>query len=1090
MALSSAVKHAWRCATAVLMFAAPPLLAQDRAAEIVSLEGSGEFREAQQPAWRTAKVQQPLFPTNFVRTGDLSRMALLFGDRTQLRLAPNSVLQIKEASKGPDAKTIINLNSGRSWVQSKAAPKNLTMQTPSALAAIRGTDWEMVVEADGRSTLSVFSGEVQLSNPQGAVTVQRGEQARAEVGKAPVKLQVTVSRDRIQWVSSVTVDPERYKGTPGADLLLRSDQQAFNGDLAAAAATLEAGRAQFPGDDRFSAGLSRLALLAGDSARALALARDAATSRPASIEAWLAAGDAARLEGLGEESALAYQRAIDLAAGDARGWHGLGVVEGERDNLRRARELLAKALQLRETAGSAAELGTVTTLASRNAEARAAFERALALQPDHYVAWTGLGILHLRSGDLDAATEALLKASLVEPRDSRAHVYLAAAYYQAGRYDAATAEVLRAAETDPKDSLPRLLASLMRLDAIDPVAAAAEAREALARLPFLKSLNAIADNQKGIANFGAPLAFMGLESWARSAAQDSYRADWGASHLFLSDRYPGAFSRRSELMLGFSTDPLAFGASNRFQALVPVPGHHATASLRYARSDDVSNTEPVLAANGLVTGDVPFAYFVEGIGTNIDPRNSAFEARGKTLTAALGVRPVHELSIFLYGSRFSADVDSGRAGETGVFSRLDGSVERLDLGARYAVSADQSLWVKVGAGREDSHNAQVSSVLLPQQTLESRLDFQLRPEGRDAGVRHAMRTGSQLEWTVGAEAARVKTPSVLVRDAQLHLAGTPVAQETLELTDEDRSRQAYALARVGRDALVAELGVGWHDYRKERSARLTGPPGVLEDADAFHRSGADPMAGVVWRPAAGHTGRAACRKWSRPASPDTMLPIAIAGIPVEDQLVFPGGDLRQCRAQWEWTVSSASFVEVHYQDARANNLATPVAVLNTRTDVTNHDRLLNRVLAPPGRPDELEDVPVFSEGTARTFHAAYERTLGRSLAFRAHYAYTDSENTDPLFETRNKIPYLPRHRADLGVSWSPGWGTLLRVAGTWRSVRYRDETNVDPLPQGWDARVNLFVESRDKRWALEAFGYNLLKKEASDVFGVVGSWRF
>src|SRR6185436_17089809 len=134
----------------------------------------------------------------------------------------------------------------------------------------------MAVDAEGRATLSVFSGEVDLSNDLGSVTVQRGEQARAEKGKAPVKLQVDVSRDRMQWVSSLTLDPERYKGTPGADLLQQSDVAAFDGDLDAAAAALEKGRTQFPADARFPAGLTRLALLAGDAPRALAIAREAA----------------------------------------------------------------------------------------------------------------------------------------------------------------------------------------------------------------------------------------------------------------------------------------------------------------------------------------------------------------------------------------------------------------------------------------------------------------------------------------------------------------------------------------------------------------------------------------------------------------------------------------------------------------------------------------------------------------------------------------------------------------------------------------------------------------------------------------------
>ncbi len=1084
------------------------------AAEIVSLEGKGEYREATQPTWRPANVKQALFPTNYVRTLDLSRMAVLFADRTQLRLAPNSVLQIKEASKGTDAKTTINLNQGRSWMQSKTAPKNLTIETPTALAAIRGTDWEIVVEPDGRTTLSVFSGTVELSNPLGSVVVQRGEQAVAEQGKAPVKLLITVSRDRIQWVSSVIVDPERYAPTRGMDLpsayakvlqdtaqpgaiaesfLLLADFEAYKGELGASAKALEAGRARFPGDARFASALSRLALLEGDGPKALRLARAAAQAAPNSVEGALALGDAARREGIAVEAEQAYQRAIDLAAGDARGWHGLGVVEAERDNLKRARALLDKAIALDpKRAETLSEAGTAATAAARYAEARASFERALALQPENYVAWTGLGILEMRVGNLEASTEALLKATLIEPRFARAHLYLAAAYYQAERMGPALDELRRASETDPNDPLPRMLASQIQLDAIEPAAAAAESREALARIPFLKSLDAIADNQKGVANVGSALAFMGLEASARNAAHESYLPFWGSSHLFLADRYPGQFDRRSELMQGFLSNPLAFGASNRFQTLLPAPGHHATASVRYNRSDDLSLVEPVVAANGLTSGSVPVAYFVEGIFTRIEPGNSDFAADASTFTVALGAKPTNELSLFLYANRLDADVDLGRPGVTGEFGQIDGYAQRIDLGARYAPSADQAWWFKAGASQEDSDYATLSKVFLPQQTLERASFFNTKPEGRDTGLRYTRRANPDLEYSFGAEYSRLESPRTLERDSTLHFEGVASPQEYLDQVDTDRSRSAFGIGRFGSGALVAELGLAYRDYTKDRDIRIEQPAGSTRLAEHFRVQGTDPMGGIVWKPAQGHTLRGACRRWVRPIALDTLMPVAIAGIPLEDQLVFAGGQLRQCRGQWDWTISPRDFFTVHYEEARTKNLVSNLdGVLNTRTDVTNLDRLRNRVLTPPSRPDELEDTPVYAQGLAERANLAYERILGRGIAARAHYTYSESRNTDPEpAYFGKKIPWLARHHTDLLLTWAPGRRAFVTLGAVWRSERFADELNTVPVPQGWDARFNVFVESRDKRWAVEVYGFNLLKKETSDVFGVVGSWRF
>ncbi|NJD88067.1 MAG: TonB-dependent receptor [Betaproteobacteria bacterium] len=1101
------------CAVALAMGVSLAAGAADPAAEIVSLDGKGEAREAQQTSWSPAKIRQRLFPSNFVRTLDLSRMGVLLVDGTQVRLAPNSQLQIKETARGTDAKTILNLNSGRSWVQSKVAPRGLVMETPSAVAAIRGTDWEMAVDGEGRATLSVLSGEVEFSNALGAVVVQRGEQALAEKGKAPVKLRVTVSRDRVQWVSSVRADPERYEGTRGlgmaeayaklrrdadagatrpaeADLLL-ADFEAYRGDLRAAREAIARGQARNPKDERFAAALSRYALLEGEGAKALAIAREAAARAPASLDAWIALCEAARIEGLADEAALGCQRAIDIAAGDARGWLGLGTVESERDNVRRARVLLGKAVALEpKNARALSEEGTAATMDGDLAQARERFARALELQPDDYVAWTGLGILELRLGNREAATEALLKATLVEPRYARAYAYLAAAYYQDGRRQAASDMLSRAMQVDPKDPLPHVLASIVSLDAIDPVAAASASREALARIPYLKSLDAVADNQKGVANMGSALGFMGLEAWARSAAQDSYLPFWGGSHLFLADRYPGEFNRRSELMQGFITDSLAFGASNRFQSLVPAPGSHATAALHYSRSDDVSLTEPVLTVNGLSTSGVPVAWFFEAIDTRIDPRDLAFDGTARTYTAALGAKPSHDLSFFLYANRLSADVDLGKPGETGLFSRIDGYAQRVDAGARYAISGREAVWLKAGAGREDSDLAQVTSVLLPGTALTRNSAFNTRPESRDAAARYTGRLSGSLEVTLGADYARLESPRTLAQDASLHAPGSTPSQESLDQEDVDRSQALSAIVRIGSPALVAELGAAWRDYRKDRDILVTLPAQTVTLAEEYRKRATQPLAGIVWKPAAGHTGRAACLKWTRPTSLDTLQPVAVAGLPAEDQFVFAGGELRQCGARWEWTGPQAWFATASYQDVRVANLVSPLdGVLNTRTDVTNLDRLRNRVLTPPSRPDELEDVPVFGEAKFRRGSVAYERIVGSGLGLRLHYQYADSENTASAYAGRH-IPWLPRHHADLGATWAPGWNTFVTVSGAWRSERYADEANVALVRAGWDAQARVFVESADKRWSVEAFAFNLFKKDVPEAYGVSASWRF
>jgi tetratricopeptide (TPR) repeat protein len=1120
----------WLSAVLFTVVGAGNVLAAGPDAEIASLEGLGEYREAQQPAWNKARVKQPLVSGNFVRTGDLSRMGILFADKTQIRLSQNSMLQIREVGKGDGRTTAVDLNAGRSWVQSKTLPKGLVMNTPSAVAAIRGTDWEMAVDSEGTSTLTVLSGEVEFFNDHGRVVVGRDEQARAEKGKAPEKLILRNPRERVQWVSSFTVDPRRYRelrdpqspeskalapimaalregdlasayarlstpqepGAPAVARLLLADFEVYRGEFARAARMLSEDQARFPKDERFDANRARLALIDGQGAEARRAVTGALARNPRTAQALVVLGDVERYDGRRLEAVQAYLQAAGIAAGDPLPWLGLGIVDNARGNARAAIESLNKAASLDPASAAVqAELGAAHATALEPDLARESYRRALEIQPDNYIALTGLGSLELSQGELDAGLDALLRANLVEPRFARAHLWLAAAYYRMGRVDAARESLGRASQADPKDPVPHIFASLIEQDRIAPVAALDEAQAAQAKMPFLKSLDEVADNQKGIANVGSALSFLGLEYWARQAAQESYLPFWGGSHLFLADRYPGEYLRRSELVQGFITDPLAFGASNRFQSLYRAPGNHATVSYRYNRSSETTLSEPVATVNGLLAGPAPIAYFLEGIDTRIEPGDTAFDARARTITAGLGIRPTHELGVFVYANHLSADADIGTANATGDLLKLDGNTSRIDAGLRYALNADNSVWLKAGTSREDSHLAQKTTVLLPDFTLVRESDFTTRPERTDFQVRQTLEWQPGLEVTWGALGATMKDPRSLVQDAAFHFPSASAAANGLDGNDRDRHQGGFARLRMSLDSGRIEGGIGYSEYRKDRDFRISlSGDEPFDLTEAYRKRRVEAELGAVHRLAPGQLARGACRQWVRGIAPDSLMPVAGSGVPLDDQLVLAGGHEKQCRAQFEWELSPRAFGSAFVEAIRVANLVSPLdGVLNARTDVTNLVRLRNRVLAPPPRPDLLEDTPVYGEGRLSRAGVAFEAVAARWLALRADYSYADSENTGSPF-AGNHIPYIPRHRFNAGVTWTPGYRAYLAVQAAWRSERFGNEAATAALPPGWDARFDAFIESDDKRWAVEVYGVNLLKKQASDLYGVVVSLRF
>ena len=1122
-------------AAVVLALAAGSAAAQKAEGEIANIVGKGEYRASQTNAWTPARVKQQVFPLDWVQTLDMSKMALRFSDGATVNLDANSEFHVVKVAKPTDPKTILEQTKGRSWSSSKSSPGGMEIRTRSSLAAIRGTDWELVVDGD-KTTLSVFSGEVELSNPQGSVLVAANEQAQAETGKAPVKLLLRTSRARIQWVTAFTVDPRRYAETreakdarlkdiaamigdgrlseayartralagaadsPAVASLLLSDFEIYRGDLAEARKALARGAERFNQDPRFDVAAARLALLDDDATAARVHVAAAFSKRADSVDAYVMLGDIERHEGRGREALAAYGKAAQLAAGDARGWYGLGAVNGEREDVRRARSDLSQAIALDASDPTyRAELGTVESFAGNLGAAGTDLQQALAMQPGNYVALTGLGIVELKAGDNDAALDALQKAAAIEPRYARVHVYLAAAYYRVGNDNAALFELKRAQELDPNDPLPHLLTSIIRLDRIEPGLAVEEAQEALKRIPYLKSLNQVADNQKGIANVGAPLAFMGLESWARSAAQESYLPLWGGSHLFLADRYPGDFDKRSELMQGFITDPVAFGASNRFHSLVVEPGVFGTVSMRYNQSNDIRLTEPVITLNGFDASRMPVAWFAEAVDTRIDPRDTAFSAKARTYTAAVGIRPTYELSAFVYLNRLNVDADLGQTGVTGVFDRISGTASRIDGGVRYAPDARSSFWLKGGAGKQDATDDETTTIVASNAAFGQFSHFELNPRASDGAFRHTFHARDDLEVTWGAETSRQGTPQSLVIDAALHTSAVNVLQDRLDESNRDRTDTAYAMGRWLGGAVRVELGAAWTDYRKDRDILVTRDPsrgGNVELTESYRPRKVEPLAGVVWKFAPSTLVRAACRRWIRPISLDTLAPVAVAGVPLDDQLVYAGGQLDQCRAQLEWSDSYRTFATAFVERARVHNLVSPLdGVQNTASDVTNLDRLRNRASAPVPKPDLLEDLPVFSQGEVNRGTVAVERILDPRIGLSAHYTYTDSTNTDPNAAARNipvdaRIPFLPRHQVNLGATVAPGWRTFVTLTAVYRTRRFTDEANLVPLAAGWDGQADVYWESGDKRWSAEIYALNLMKKDVSNIYGIVVSYRF
>jgi Flp pilus assembly protein TadD len=484
------------------------LPAQDPAGKLVAMRGQVEVRRTD---WTPAVLNQELLEGDTVRTLQNSRAVVLLTDETQLKLNAETVLQLAAARKNSNVVTriataaarteqsLMNLGSGQVYVRNRKTPASLRVTTPAVTAAIRGTEFDLLVHADGETIATVLEGSIDYQNEFGAIVVNSGEQGRARVGEPPTKTVILNPEDAVQWTFfySVSVSgldfPFRYR--------TRQDAQ-----TAAAAATDALDRAYALHDaGETAAALEALAVQTSPQAQELRGWLLLESNRVAEAQsALLAAGDTPRarlgrslshlrvnefdqalalVEDPGGDELLVFQKAFLLSLlGDAAGASTLRASlpdsgpAGARRQALEAIELLTRnhkdeALQIAQRATAAnpdspaawVALSRVQQAFFQLEEATASARRALALAPAYVEARVQYARLLFGAG-LNAQAERTLVAALADaPEDAGVHTLMGFIRLARGKTEEARTAFEKAISLDSTLADPRLGLGLVRM---------------------------------------------------------------------------------------------------------------------------------------------------------------------------------------------------------------------------------------------------------------------------------------------------------------------------------------------------------------------------------------------------------------------------------------------------------------------------------------------------------------------------------------------------------------------------------------------------------------------------------------------------
>jgi len=405
--------------------------------KIVLIQGHVDSAPAtSQEQWNPARLFQPLFVSDRVRTLTASRSAILFVDETQVKLNAGAVLTVQQIKTTAGTSTTLNLLEGEGWFRTKNPSSGLTIKTPRAAAAIRGTEIDIVVRGND-AVLTVAEGAAEFSNDAGAILVNAGEQATATPGQSPTKRTLLNPEDAVQWV------------------LYYPTRIAWHDFPAAGRSGAARG-----GFDRLSA---------GDPVGAVGAFQSTLATDP-----WSRIGTGMALRQLGDPT-----QAVRILSEMA--------FTGEAEVERRA-ELAASALATGDAPNARAELDAVLATAptalrplvmlselhltqNRKADAAAVAQRAIAAHPDSVAAHVAASEAAQASFDLDSARRELDVALSIDPTDVRALVDRARIRFGSGDSQGARQDADRAATRAPADASLRSLLGFIHMAAGDDAAA-------------------------------------------------------------------------------------------------------------------------------------------------------------------------------------------------------------------------------------------------------------------------------------------------------------------------------------------------------------------------------------------------------------------------------------------------------------------------------------------------------------------------------------------------------------------------------------------------------------------------------------------
>lgn len=210
-----------------------PAADQGHPATIVEVVNEVDAHAHPKDDWQPAQTDMAIYGGGRVRTGveSAAQLEMLEG---VVRLSADSIFTVKESTtRQGSLVTTLFLEEGRLWLHlTSDEPHEFTVETGSAVAAVRDTHFSVRVGPSQTTLVSVAEGKVELQAQEQTVIVTAGQQATVAPDEPPAPPGPMSEEELSLWVAEaerfVIEDFERILPTPtpvGAPLEWDTDRR-------------------------------------------------------------------------------------------------------------------------------------------------------------------------------------------------------------------------------------------------------------------------------------------------------------------------------------------------------------------------------------------------------------------------------------------------------------------------------------------------------------------------------------------------------------------------------------------------------------------------------------------------------------------------------------------------------------------------------------------------------------------------------------------------------------------------------------------------------------------------------------------------